>query len=458
MNFIQTILSEVRKLSPKSGEYAVGIPKKGIQRPIPKTKGQFWSLNLQKHYATTTHFDFRICDGKVAYSWVLPKGLPENNEKRKAIRQPDHDPEYMGFEGYIEKDYGKGKVDLVKHSDTVLIILSNPTHVRFVIIDEKPIIEYHLWKPPDQDWFMKDVSPQYKDLDLEKGDYKKVPINEADKYYGGEWAFSPKIDGAHCIIMFDEYITRFYSPRESKTTTNALQYTYHLPWNLIKPIPELKDTKIRGEIFFTHNKKAMPVEKISGLLNKIPEKARLDIKKYGFSPQFYVFDIEKHKGRDVSNKPFKEKLKILKDAVNKLPTNFIIPEYVTSEEQKQKMLSDIKSGKEKLTNEGVVIINTEEKGAKAKKLKFGDEWDMYIREIEPTTKGGKKMAGYFTYSEKPNGEILGKVGSGLTDENRIDMYKNPNKFIGRVATIRGMSRTKKGSIRAPVFSHLRVDK
>jgi len=89
--------------------------------PEPTAGGQNrYRFVVQKHQASTLHYDFRLeaedpDTGEVVLkSWAIPKNVPQKQKvKRLAVRTEDHPVEYIDFAGEIpEGEYGAGTVSV----------------------------------------------------------------------------------------------------------------------------------------------------------------------------------------------------------------------------------------------------------------------------------------------------------------------------------------------------------
>jgi hypothetical protein len=466
--FMQGEINEATRLGIpiiKTGEYAPGIPSKSI-KDLPRiSEPQTMRLAIQRHEANKAggHYDLRIVDDKSgkAYSWAV-KNLPAlPGDKTLAVLQPTHTANYATWSGKIESGYGAGEVSLFQH-DKIEVLKAEPSKITFNVYKSNGDTErFAMINTGGDDWLFHNVTPTRTtrpEVPSEKPHYKSIAPSNLDPTNPNQiWA--PKVDGAlNVFVLRTGKPIETYSYRPSaKGPSKLIDHTYRMPLHHTKVPDAFKGkTVVLGEVFAKDRAsgKALPTADTSArLLSNVWRSRELQQN----SPlDNMVFNVLRYNGRDVSNKPYSEKLEMLKHITSAIPQLKMPPLHETPE-SKQQLLNEISSKQHALSEEGVVVYDMN--ASVPLKAKFQQDYDVYIRGTFPGEgKYKDNAAGGFTYSHSPEGKVIGRVGSGFSDEMRKQMHEQPSKFIGGTARVFAQQQLPSGALRVPVFKDIRIEK
>jgi bifunctional non-homologous end joining protein LigD len=115
---------------------------------------------VQEHHARALHWDLRLEQDGVLWSWAVPKGIPMRpRPNHLAVRTEDHPLQYLSFEGDIpDGQYGAGTMTIwdsgtyepEKLRDDEVIVTLHGTRVQG---------KYALFRTRDDQWMLHRMSP-----------------------------------------------------------------------------------------------------------------------------------------------------------------------------------------------------------------------------------------------------------------------------------------------------------
>jgi hypothetical protein len=451
-------------------EYAPGIPSKDRKVAIPKiTTPTKWEYVIHEHDAATRgkHYDLRLGDPTTgnAHSWALPAKWPTPGSSIDVQHQPTHTLAYMDYKGKIpEGTYGAGKVS-IKERDKVEVTNADDGHISFNVYKSSGPQEYTLHRLGGDTWRLYNRTvhrAKHPELPDDKPKYTEKKPHQVD-FKDENKVFSAKIDGAHNLLFFPETgkKVRLLSYRPTKREAGVIEHTHKVPGlaGVLRTVKDLARTVLRVETFAINpkTKKAVPSEQLAGMLNSSVWKSRTKQEEKGVL-QNALIDVVSYKGKQMEKAPFKEKLKVFEEVMKQHPGLFTMPPMAETEKEKKELLDKIRRGKLPLTEEGVVELDLH-KGTAPAKIKFKEDHDVYIKNFFPGSgKYQDRAVGGFTYSHTPNGPVVGKVGTGISDAQRKDMHLVPEKYKGMVAKIYATKKMKSGALFQPSFQGFHLDK
>lgn len=455
------------KLLQRASKYkqaaAKGIPDFrvfGDLTKLPTNKLVQFVVQYHKARKAGPHYDIRLGTPDTdLYSWVTRKGLPEPGEKYLAIRQPLHSFSYGRFQGKIHKGYGSGEVKLIKY-DKVFITKVTPDAVYFTTAYGKQPERFVLFKDKGTKWYIFNITDT-KPLEYGKGKFVEIPAEQAeyilDKLKEGS-EVQAKIDGAAALVNILKNRFDVLSYRIS-TTGRPIIHTERMGLSPYREIPkELSNSILRGEIYAENEKgEVLPPQQLGGFLNAALGKSLEDQALHKAKLKTLLFDIYKYHNKliDPETVPYQKRKELLKKFIDVLPKDrFVIAEGAKTIDEAKELWNTIRSGKHPQTTEGIVV---HQPLGSPIKIKIRNEYDVWIKDIFRGTGKYQNSAGGFIYSLTPDGPPIGRVGTGLSDELRKDMWLNKEWYIGRRARISAQGQFPSGAYRAPSLIAIHED-
>jgi ATP-dependent DNA ligase len=269
-----------------------------------------------------------------------------------------------------------------------------------------------------------------------------------------DYVVQVKLDGMRAIVHITSDGLRIFSRSAGVADpSKPFEKTSSLPHIASLKYPELVGTVLDCEILVPGKDSA----ELSGMVN------RKDQTNDSNAVKIFVFDCLIINGKKITDKSFQARFGYLLSISYKLQCEHIsILPFASSPLQKRKLYETvIASG-----GEGIMLKRLDAKYVEGErpsnnwyKAKKSATYDCVVMGFSTGKGKYNTQIGAVKFGQYVEGKLieLGQT-SGMTDNIRRDMSINPNKYLGKVVTIKGMERLKSGAIRHPQFGGMRIDK
>lgn len=329
-----------------------------------KSKSKSLKFVVQRHKATSLHYDFRLEMDGVLKSWAVPKGPSLNpKDKRLAMMVEDHPLDYGSFKGVIpEGHYGAGIVEIWDHgtykdiseknnakAEKKLLSDLKKGSLKFILKGKKLKGEFALVKMKGDTqknaWLLikhKDEFAVDKKYDSENETDPESPINLAlkEKSVKRKKKTSAKTaDSKKKSISKSDTLTKklkdYIKPMLAKTEDSPFsdpEWIFEIKWDGYRAIAETGKKNIRlysrnglsfaekYELITEELKKQKTPAVFDGEIVVLTEKGIPDFQQLQdyksnktYPLYYYVFDLLFYNGKDIREKPLLERKKILKE-------------------------------------------------------------------------------------------------------------------------------------------------
>jgi DNA ligase 1 len=269
------------------------------------------------------------------------------------------------------------------------------------------------------------------------------------------YAAQEKLDGMRAIIHITKSGLRIFSRSAGvEDPTRPLEKTSALPHLASLRFPQLAETILDAEILAP----GVDAANLSGAIHSN------GVGKTNGLVKAFVFDVLGYCGKDLSSKTLHQRIAVL-DILNgalQSPHIIFLPWAFTARDKRSLYETVLSRG-----GEGIILKRLDalyvQGGRPANNWRKAKKSATFDCVVMGFTKGKGKYnnrIGALVFGQYVDGKLteLGQA-SGMSDGERNEMSLHPDKYIGKVVTIKGMERLEKsGAIRHPQYAGMRYDK
>ncbi len=270
---------------------------------------------IQQHHATRLHHDVRLemmnDDTPVLVSWAVPKGLPRRRgERHLAIHVEDHPMEYATFSGSIPRgEYGGGEVRVFDQGGYELVD-RNDERLTFRLEGGRLAGIWHLVHTGPKDG--KDQWLAIMSEDLRAPGDERPPADPmlagvtTEAFDDPEWGFEPRWGGIRAIAMCGEETQLISADGRDITVTYPELSRLH---DQVVALEAMLD----GEIVAFEE--GVPSQELLQQRKRLGDDDRIEQEAKRIPVVYMAFDLLWIDGRDLTDRPLRERRRILEEAI-----------------------------------------------------------------------------------------------------------------------------------------------
>ncbi len=458
--------------------------------------GKRLRFTIQRHDASSLHYDLRLEMDGVLKSWAVPKGPSLNpKDKRLAIQTEDHPLKYLKFEGTIPKgNYGAGQMWVWDTGTYASVTDQNPEkgledgNLKIMLEGEKLKGEFALVHTGGGDknnqWLL-----------IKKKDRFATDLNYDAENFAPLSASTRLKDDKARVIKLTDMLKPMLATRAEKVPAGS-EWLYEIKWDGYRALSNVMKGSVqlysRNGISY-NSKFSEIVEKLKQLENdmvldgeivvmdgELPDFQGLQNYKEGSGDlRYYVFDLLYLNGHSLLELPLEDRKSLLPE----------ILEGISKVHYCEHILKGGKSFYEEALNTGLEGIIAKKKDSTYHQGYRSESW-LKIKGTESlealicgyTESDRQSYFGSLILGIKKGDDLhyIGSCGSGFDEDTRHIVYKKMKPLQGKkspfknkinlkgrepnwlqpnlVAEVKYSEKTKNGKLRHAVFKGLRIDK